>query len=229
MAVQTRPQVGPASARAGRDWLWLPKLALPASLVITAVLAAVLLSRRPRSAAISPRRSTTPGCSRLTALCCGTTTGTAGTWSAATACSSRRWPRSSAPACSARSRRWPLRRHECAARLSTARAPGPAVGRGVVRRRHPRAARRRPAALRHRRDPVGGRPARRRPEPPLACGGGRARRQPDQPAGRRLPVDGRARVGHRGRRTTGSAVGLGGDRRRGRVVAREAAATSRSR
>ena len=59
-----------------------------------------------------------------------------------------------------------------------------------------------------------------RPAPPLARRLGRARRQPDQPAGRRLPADGRAGLGHRGRRTTRSAAGLGRDRRRRGIAAR---------
>ncbi len=44
MAIQTRPQVGPASTGAGRDWLWLPKWLSRHPWVITAVLAAVLLA-----------------------------------------------------------------------------------------------------------------------------------------------------------------------------------------
>ena len=44
MAVQTRPQVGPASTSAGRDWLRLPRWLSWHPWVITAVLAAVLLA-----------------------------------------------------------------------------------------------------------------------------------------------------------------------------------------
>ena len=108
MAVQTRPRVDPAStARAATGW-WLPKLAVPAPWLITAVLAAVILLARPVGGDLAAQEYHAWVFSAHGALLWNNYW-YGGHTVAATACSSRRWPRSSGTRRSARWRRSPRR------------------------------------------------------------------------------------------------------------------------
>ena len=202
-----RPRPGPAlavrSAGRRRDPRWLPAAARRHPWPLTGRPAARCCSSlAPGPVATWPPRSTTPGRS-ATAPCCGTTTGTAAICSPATARSSLRWPRWSAPDCSVRSPRSapPRRPVPC----SAGRGPGGpggwprlwfALGSLV-----PVVVGQLPFGLGLAFGLAALLAAAR--ERALAGGPGRAGGQPVQPAGRWLPAAGRARVGHRGRAAPG--------------------------